>query len=357
MRTNNAERGCRVKHGREENFFEKKLFHPQTCSASLNCTPSLFSKNFKKEFATEEGYPDITLLPSIAGFFGVTVDTVCGLDAEREKEEVEKIKTQALQTLDTAEQVNIFRQGLEKYPHSFDLQAEPACALLGLRNDNRQQHLEESIRLHERILERCTDQKIRSDVQANICTAYNWAGYHDKALKMAESLPNLYKTKEVEICELVDGDALVDNIQDGIQRWIWCLYYWVSKLCHAANHYTTDEKMALYQKVINIYEIIYENRDHLFGLKRILCCYQEMAEIFLEDGRTEECIASLEKAVEFAALCEDYDFQKQPASLLINAVKSAAAGAKVINKQNPTFITISPRNPAMTPSVKRRSSK
>ena len=37
----------------------------------------------------EEGYPDITLLPSIAGYFGVTVDTVCGLDAEREKEEIE----------------------------------------------------------------------------------------------------------------------------------------------------------------------------------------------------------------------------------------------------------------------------
>ena len=38
----------------------------------------------------EEGYPDITLLPSIAGYFGVTVDTVCGLDAEREKEEIEE---------------------------------------------------------------------------------------------------------------------------------------------------------------------------------------------------------------------------------------------------------------------------
>lgn len=41
-----------------------------------------------------ESYPDITLLPAIANFFGVTVDFLLGTEGEKEAEEVKDIVEQ-----------------------------------------------------------------------------------------------------------------------------------------------------------------------------------------------------------------------------------------------------------------------
>ncbi|MBQ8512155.1 MAG: helix-turn-helix transcriptional regulator [Clostridia bacterium] len=266
-----------------------------------------------------EGYPDITLLPEIARYFGVTLDTVYGMDAEREKEEIRKIIHNANAAGDCRKAVEELRRGLERFPQSFALKAELAYNLMGYTSENYREHLDESIRIHEEILERCTDQGIRSSAIANICTAYERAGYHEKALETAKKLPNLYKTAEIELCGILSGDERVDTVQGGVQRWVWCLYYWVWKM-RADDHYSADEKIALYQKVIGMYEIIYENHDHLFGLRRTLCAYQDMAELWLELGETGECMASLSKAADYAVLHDALDLTGRPTSLLINRI-------------------------------------
>ncbi|MBO5036665.1 MAG: helix-turn-helix transcriptional regulator [Clostridia bacterium] len=264
----------------------------------------------------EEGYPDITLLPSIAGYFGVTVDTVCGLDAEREKEEIEEIISTAWKT-PGYEAVDIFRKGLEKYPHSFKLKSELAYQLMVCTG---QENLEEAIRIYEHILEKCTDTKIRNIDQANICTAYQRAGYHDKAVAMAKSLPNIYKTMEIELCDIVDGTERIDVVQDAVQRWTWCLYYWTREICKT-DHYSPDEKIALCQKVIDMYELIYENHDHLYGLLRTLSTYQNMADLYLEKGDIENCLISLDKSADYCVMNDTFDLENGKAtSLLINRI-------------------------------------
>ena len=241
------------------------------------------------------------------------------MDEEREKEEIKKMINTACAAGDCRKAVEELRRGLERFPQSFALKAELAYYLIGCTSENYQEHLEESIRIHEDILERCTDQKIRSNAIANICTAYERAGYHEKALETAKSLPNLYKTAEIELCDILSGDERVDIVQDGVQRWVWCLYYWVRKM-RADDHYTTEEKIALYQKVIGVYEIIYENHDHLFGLRRTLCAYQDMAELWLELGNTGEGMAALGKAANYAVLHDTLDLTGRPTSLLINRI-------------------------------------
>jgi len=177
---------------REKDITQEEL------AAAIGVTSQAVSK-----WEREEGYPDITLLPSIAGFFGVSVDTVCGLDAEREKEEIEKIKAEAFQYDDYGEKVKVLRKGLERFPHSFDLQIELAYALLGLRDNDRQKHFEESVRIHEHILEKCTDQRIRNIAQANICTAYNWVGDKEKAKKLRSPCRIFIKQEKLHSAKLL----------------------------------------------------------------------------------------------------------------------------------------------------------
>ena len=294
---------------REKDITQEEL------AAAIGVTSQAVSK-----WEREEGYPDITLLPAIAGFFGVSVDTLCGLDAEREKVEIDRIVTDAWKENTCKDAAGILRKGLERYPHSFKLKSELAYQLMGCTSENYQEHLEEAIRIYEHILEKCTDPRIRNIDQANICTAYRRAGYHDKAVAMAKSLPNLYKTMEIELCQIIDGTERIDMVQEAVQRWTWCLYYWVLEVCKT-DHYSIDEKIALCQKVIDLYELIYENHDHLYGLRRTLSMYQDIAELYLEKGDIENCLASLDKSADYCVMNDTFDLENGKAtSLLINRI-------------------------------------
>lgn len=73
-----------------------------------------------------ESYSDITLLPAIANFFGVTVDFLLGTEGEKEAEEVKDIleRCNECETHYKGEEMRrIIEDGLKKYPGNFTLMA------------------------------------------------------------------------------------------------------------------------------------------------------------------------------------------------------------------------------------------
>jgi len=67
-----------------------------------------------------EGYPDITFLPNIAGYFGVTLDRLCGIDQMQQDEEIASIMRSA-SDVSYEDGVRIAREGLAKFPYSIEL--------------------------------------------------------------------------------------------------------------------------------------------------------------------------------------------------------------------------------------------
>ena len=75
--------GTNIKRLRtEKNITQEQL------SEAMNVSPAAVSK-----WERCETYPDITLLQPLAYYFGVTLDTLCGIDEERkQKEEEERMR-------------------------------------------------------------------------------------------------------------------------------------------------------------------------------------------------------------------------------------------------------------------------
>jgi len=164
-----------------------------------------------------EGYPDITLLPALANYFGITVDELIGMNEIGSRacyDEINRIwaanNRKGNEEHNAAlhqQNADMMREALKTYPNDALLLVQLSTSLEKLNGtpEEKQALLCESIRLQEQIL-RGEDSEVRSATLFNICFAYQRAGEHAKALAAAQKLPNLYKTRESALVSLATGE-------------------------------------------------------------------------------------------------------------------------------------------------------
>lgn len=269
-----------------------------------------------------DGYPDITILPSIANFFGVTLDELMGMNELRNEEKREEILSQARLFASEgriAETLSTLREGLKSFPNDYEMIAELACYLDGFGDteDERKKNLGEAIALSERILEFCTDSKLRNIVQSNFCLTLWRNGEAERALRVAESLPNLYKSADVTLPRLLKGEEKIRYCQTTIQRLHWA-FWWIINRMAEETHYTDEEKIALLQKSIAIYGILYENEDYGFAHVRLADAYEEIAVLLFQNNRPDEAFEHLEKCAEHAIVYDQLSGDVNLTSLCFN---------------------------------------
>lgn len=173
-----------------------------------------------------EGYPDITLLPALANYFGVTVDDLLGTDAHearRRYEEINGIWAENNRSGRHGENVSLMREALRSYPNDALLLVQLSTSLEKLdgTEEERRAHLKESLAVQEQILEYGEDSEVRGATMYNICFAYDRLGERDKAVRQAEKLPNLYKARENALVHFLKGEerAAVSRAALGPLRW------------------------------------------------------------------------------------------------------------------------------------------
>lgn len=157
-------------------------------------------------------YPDMELLPAIANYFNVTVDDLLGMNEIRSRERLNAIFTEALNLERESkyeDAVGVFRAALKNFPDNIELTSELALALSKCESVNNKK---EAIALSEKVLARCTNEKIRSAVRANLCYLYRDCGFNDKAEETARTLPHIWECREIHLREFVaDNKDLSDR--------------------------------------------------------------------------------------------------------------------------------------------------
>jgi len=266
-----------------------------------------------------EGYPDITFLPNIAGYFGVTLDRLCGIDQMQQDEEIASIMRSA-SDVSYEDGVRIAREGLAKFPYSIELKKLLARTLLGCTGKwtPPKEVLDEVIALYEDIIRNCADPESRNGTVSALCHVYELAGEHEKAEQTAQQIFGKYESQRAW-CRILKGEELVDHVQNSIIQTVPDIDFML-KSVFETDCYTDEEKIILCRKMIAIYEILDECREWPVGMLFSYMLYVRIAVLCVKAGDINECFSALNNAADLAVRIDSLPSEGFPSSLLLNRI-------------------------------------
>lgn len=267
-----------------------------------------------------EGYPDITLLPHIAEYFDITLDTLCGIDEQRNRKRISDIIT-ATSNASYDETVCIAREGLSKFPHSIPLKNNLAEALMGCTSNFNpsKKILSEVIELYEDIRQHHRDlNSVSPNAPFLLCKAYMAIGEQKKAKEAVAQINGKYEKNRL-FCLVLKEDELVSHIQNSIIQTLPDIHFMVQKVLDT-DLYTTKEKISLCKKMIGIYSLFDECQSWPIGLIFSYMLYLQIAVLSIKSNNTDESLIALNKAADLAIKVDMIPSEGFPSSLLLNRI-------------------------------------
>lgn len=174
-----------------------------------------------------EGYPDITLLPQIAAFFHVSVDTLLGVDEIARQVRIDEITAEYNRIrhhvpldpnyrLDDG--IKLIRNALKEVPGEFFFE-QLLAADLSWKGKNlpdtaeKNKLFEEAIMLCEDILARSVEDRWRNSAKQILLVMYADLGMTEKALELAYQMPGPRCTCEYMLTYIEKGDTLINRLK------------------------------------------------------------------------------------------------------------------------------------------------
>ncbi len=278
-------------------------------------------------------YPDLELIPSIANYFGVSVDELFGYQNDREKKIdaiIRKIDAFHIKGRGDDEWVDeclsILRDGLAEFPQNERLMLTLADTLSeagwrrhhewlyyddeGYIQHDYDVHKEnpywgEAIRLCETLADSAHDYEIVTKAISILVLLYRNIGENEKAVACADRMPELRHSREVLLAGAEDGKEeakyvgeLLLKMADIFSEQI------VYGLITNKNHFTSDLPVQKVKGVIALWRLICD--DGNFGTYHgsLIKLYLYLSRLEWERGLHEDAFCSLDEALRHARALE-----------------------------------------------------
>jgi len=173
---------------RAQNLTQEQL------AASLNISAQAVSK-----WEMGASYPDMTMIPTLAAFFKVSLDELFDFDVKNVEKEIEEIRLEFNKyfwsDFDKAEQILL--DGLKSYPASVQLKTE-LFELYAYNADRGDEHINKAFELGSHIISVSQDVFCTCRTKANIIHIYKYLElekgeeHYEDIRKIIETLPYMY---------------------------------------------------------------------------------------------------------------------------------------------------------------------
>lgn len=197
--------------------------------------------------------PDITLVPVLASYFGVSMDELFDFNLKKIEHAVRIITEKAYQYRESnpAESRRILEEGLKKYPEN-DILLNNLLYVLdySVKPD-------ETIAIASKLIEKTNQNDVKYDALRFLAYAYKAKGDLESAEAAIEQIPEIYFTKLTEKAYLLSGKAKFEAAEK--QKWI-SFENLLQTMWKLAEYYEEngkiDKAIAETKKALNLISII-----------------------------------------------------------------------------------------------------
>ncbi len=286
------------------------------------------------QWETCKTMPDISQLPVLANIFNVTTDYLLGVNIREKDKRVNEILETAAKHWSKGGVVKgaeILREGLKEFPNNHKIMLDLMSCIWRVRDfpENRQKRdflTQEVINLGEKIIEESTDAEIRDNAIILLCYTYSDFNQTDKAIELAEKMPDRYSAKEHLLKGIYKGTKRFDLLRNDLWAIISDLYndmlYNCGPLDNGSRPYNSKEMLQIHDKYLKIMETFFEDENFGFFGEAVALANLYAAVFCMRVNNYERAIFYLKSASQHAIVYDNnYDPDDEYTCLLFRGMK------------------------------------
>jgi transcriptional regulator with XRE-family HTH domain len=263
-----------------------------------------------------DGYPDVTLLPALARYFGTTLDALVGMEDEERRAKLTEINgaVNKIGETGTRAAITYLKKALREFPDEYAYwrslaQFMGGMVVIGDMPDENE--MREAAAIYERILKHCVDDTLIYNARTELAWLYSKLGEADRAEELVKALPSP-EDRAKQLSYITRGEKQITAIQSLLSEFAHDFWRYTRFASIPDTYvfdtggedfgYTYAQRVKILEKGCEILDLLTDGDD----APRYPYCssvnYRGMAALCIADGRPDDAMNYLEKAAEYALL-------------------------------------------------------